>query len=299
MHAKVKAMNIHGIIPAIPTPFKASGEINLPELERELSFLLAAGAHGIFAVGNCGEFYALNFEEKRAVLRTTMKAVAGKVPVFFGAGAATTYEAVRLAKLAEEEGADAVSVITPYLIKPSEDELYSYYKAVCDATALPVLPYNNPAVTGVSISPRLLGRLAALPNLEGVKDSCGDLATTLEFLRIEKPGFTVLAGRDNLILSTLLHGGKGAISSVASACPELALSIYSAYEAGNIAEAVKQQMNFAKLRQLFSLGTFPTVVKAALKIRGFDPGSPRAPVADLPPAKVRELAECLHEMIDF
>lgn len=292
-------MEIRGIIPAIPTPFTASGELNLPELERELAFLLKAGVHGIFAVGNCGEFYALSFEEKRSALKTTVKAVSGKVPIYFGAGAATTAEAVRLAELAEAEGADILSVITPYLIKPAEDELFSYYKAVCEATKLPVLPYNNPAVTGVSITPRLMHRLAALPNLLGIKDSCGDFATTLEFLRIEKPGFAVLAGRDNLILPTLLQGGKGAISSVASACPEIALDIYKAFVASDLAEAAWQQTRFAKLRSLFSLGTFPTVVKAALKLRGFDPGSPRAPVSDLSEAKLAELRKALEEAINL
>lgn len=290
-------MQIQGIIPAIPTPFTASGELNLPELERELAFLLKAGVHGVFAVGNCGEFYALSYEEKRAALKTTVKAVSGKVPVYFGAGAATTAEALRLAELGEAEGADMLSVITPFLIKPSEDELFSYYKTISEATKLPVLPYNNPAVTGVSITPRLLSRLAALPNLYGIKDSCGDFATTLEFLRVEKPGFAVLAGRDNLILPTLMQGGKGAISSVASACPELALGIYNAYIAGDLDEAARQQTRFAKLRALFSLGTFPAVVKAALKLRGFDPGSPRAPVSDLSETKLAELKKALEEVI--
>jgi 4-hydroxy-tetrahydrodipicolinate synthase len=276
-----------------------SGALNLPELERELAFLLKAGVHGIFAVGNCGEFYALSYEEKRAALRTAVKTVSGKVPVYFGAGAATTAEAVRLAKLAEEEGADFLSVITPYLIKPTEDELFSYYKAIGEATKLPILPYNNPAVTGVSLTPRLMHRLAALPGVMGIKDSCGDFATTLEFLRIEKPGFAVLAGRDNLILPTLIQGGKGAISSVASACPELALGIYNAYAAGDLEEAARQQTRFAKLRSLFSLGTFPTVVKAALKLRGFDPGTPRAPVEDLPEAKLAELKKALEEAFNL
>ena len=272
-------MEIKGIIPAIPTPFTASGALNLKALEKMLEFLLAAGVHGIFAVGNAGEFYTLDQEEKQAVLKTTLKVVGGKVPVFFGAGSASTSEAVRLTKMAEAEGADAVSVITPYIIRPSEDELFGYYKAICASTKLPVLPYNNPSVTGVAVTPHLMNRLAHIENIAGVKDSCGDLAVTLEFLRIEKEGFTVLAGRDNLILATLMHGGKGAISSVASACPEIALAIYNAYASGDQEEALRQQMKFAKLRQLFSLGTFPTVVKAALQIRGFDAGSPRLPVA--------------------
>jgi 4-hydroxy-tetrahydrodipicolinate synthase len=292
-------MELKGIIPAIPTPFTESGAVHIEELKNILDFLLRTGVHGIFAVGNAGEFYALDQEEKRAVLRATIETVGGKVPVFFGTGAATTVEAVKLTRMAEAEGADAVSVITPFLIKPSDDELFSYYEAICASTKLPVLPYNNPGVTGVAISPRLLQRLARIENIVGIKDSGGDLAITLEYLRSEKEGFTVLAGRDNLIFGTLMHGGKGAISSVAAACPEPALAIYDAFAAGDYERAKRAQMQFARLRQMFSLGTFPTVIKAALRIRGFNAGSPRAPVGDLPESKYRELSECLHEVLEL
>jgi len=292
-------MNAKGIIPAIPTPFDSSGNLNLPAMEKMLTFLMRAGVHGIFAVGNAGEFYALTQEEKKAVLRTTMKTVGGRIPVFFGAGAATTKEAVSLATMAEAEGADALSVITPFLIKPSEDELFGHYRDICESTKLPVFFYNNPPVTGVAASPRLIKRLAHIENFTGIKDSSGDFALTMEFIRIEKEGFSVFAGRDNLILSTLVHGGKGAISSVASACPEIAIAIYRAFEEGNQHEALRQQMIFARLRQLFGLGTFPVVIKAALRIRGIDVGAPRAPVAELSQEKYRELQESLHEVIDF
>lgn len=290
-------MEIKGILPAIPTPFDERGALNLHELERMLDFLLAAGVHGIFAVGNAGEFYSMDADEKRAVLKTTVMRVAGKVPVLFGAGAATTAEAVRFTRMAQEEGADAVSVITPYLIKPNDDELLSYYEEVCAATTLPVLPYNNPAVTGVSISPTLMKRIAKIGNIMGVKDSSGDLATTLEFLREKKPGYAVLAGRDGLILSTLLHGGKGSISSVSSACPELAVKIYDDYTRGDIAGATEAQLRFAQLRSMFSLGTFPSVVKAALNLRGYRVGAPRPPVAPLSEAKMAELKAALDELL--
>lgn len=292
-------MNIRGIVPAIPTPFNNDGNLNLSALEQLLTFLKRAGVHGIFAVGNAGEYYALTQEEKREVLRTTVKSVGGTIPVFFGAGATTTKEAVELARLGEAEGADALSVITPSIIKPSEDELFSYFKDICEATKLPVFFYNNPAVTGVAASVRLIKRLSHIDNFVGIKDSSGDFALTIEFIRIEKQGFAVLAGRDNLILSTLVHGGNGAISSVASACPEIALGIFNAFDQGNHEEALRQQMVFARLRQLFSLGTFPVVIKEALKIRGIDVGMPRAPVAALSEEKRRELSECLHEVLEF
>lgn len=292
-------MNSRGIIPAIPTPFDKNSNLNLPALEQMLAFLKKTGVHGIFAVGNAGEYYALTQEEKRSVLRTTVNSLEGAIPVFFGAGATTTKEAVELAKIGEAEGADALSVITPSIIKPSEDELFGYFKDICEATKLPVFFYNNPVVTGVAASVRLIKRLSHIENFVGIKDSSGDFALTIEFIRIEKKGFAVLAGRDNLILSTLVHGGNGAISSVASACPEIALGIFNAFEQGNFEEALRQQMIFAHLRQLFSLGTFPVVIKEALKIRGIDVGMPRAPVAPLSEEKRRELSESLHAVLEF
>lgn len=290
-------MNIKGIIPAIPTPFDQGGNLNLASLHQMLSFLYKAGVHGIFVAGNAGEFYALDDKEKQTLLSETLKIVGGKIPVFFGAGSPTTKESVLLAQMAQTEGADAVSVITPYLIKPSEDELFNHYEKICAATRLPVFLYNNPAVTGVSASPRVAKRLAKIDNFVGVKDSSGDFATTIEFLRIKKEGFSVFAGRDNLILATLEHGGAGAMSSVASACPEVALGIYNAYIKGDYTEALHEQMRFAKLRQLFSLGTFPTVIKAVLRIRGIDVGCPRAPVSELAESRYHELEEDLQEAL--
>ena len=277
-------MDIKGIVPAVVTPFTPSAEVAWDEFARILEFLVNARVNGVFVAGNAGEFYALNDEEKLGLLRLAVKTVGDRVSVYFGSGAASTHEAVRLTRMAEKEGATAVSVISPWLVKASEEELYHHYRAVCEATRLPVLVYNNPSVTGNSISPALLRRLSEIDNLAGIKDSSGDLAITLEFLQISRENFSVLAGRDGLILSTLIHGGQGAISSVASAYPELAVAIYEAYSAGDLHKATEWQLKYAELRQLFQLGTFPSVVKAALEYRGFAAGAPRLPVSPLSPA---------------
>jgi len=292
-------MNYRGIFAAIPTPFDEKGALNLSALKQMLAFLSRAGIHGIFVVGNAGEFYALNNEEKQAVLKTTVQSVGGKLPVFFGAGAPTTKEAIALAQMGEAEGADALSVITPYVIRPNEEELYNYYKDICNSTKLPVYLYNNPSITGVAVSARLAKQLSHIDNFMGIKDSSGDFALTMEFIRIEKEGFAVYVGRDNLILSTLIHGGSGAMSSVASACPEIAVAIFDAFEKGNYEEALVQQMAFAQLRQLFNLGTFPVVIKEALRLRGIDVGMPRAPVAELSDVKRKELSECLQRLLNY
>jgi 4-hydroxy-tetrahydrodipicolinate synthase len=258
--------------------------------------LLKAGINGMFIAGNAGEFYALSREEKLLLIRIARKTLGTDAPVIFGSGCATTAETAALTRQAEAEGADIITVITPYLIKPSEDELYEHFAAVLGATKLPVLLYNNPAVTGVPIPVRVAERLLAFDNLAGIKDSSGDMALTLDFIRIGKDRLSVLSGRDGLILSTLIHGGSGAVSSVASACPELAVDIYREFRAGRTEAAGEAQMKLANLRQQFSLGTFPAVIKEMLAIRGFNTGIPRLPVKPLSPANSEILRQVLREL---
>jgi 4-hydroxy-tetrahydrodipicolinate synthase len=250
----------------------------------------------MFISGNAGEFYALSREEKLLLIRIARKALGTAAPIIFGSGCVTTAETVALTRQAESEGADIITVITPYCVKPSDDELYEHFAAVLRATKLPVLLYNNPAVTGVPIPVSVVERLLSFDNLGGIKDSSGDMALTLDFLRIGKERLSVLSGRDGLILSTLMHGGSGAVSSVASACPELAVDIYREFTAGRLDAARDAQLTFANLRRQFSLGTFPAVVKEILALRGFHPGIPRLPVKPLSPANSEILRQFLREL---
>lgn len=290
-------MSVKGILSAVVTPFTDRGDIDFPAYKQLLTVLVKKGVNGLFISGNAGEYYALSLEEKKQLLKVACETVQGAVPVYFGSGASSTAETVSLTQLAEKGGADAVSVITPSACRPSQEDLYVHYKTIAGSTSLPVLIYNNPAATGVSVSPGLMKRLSEIDNIVGVKDSSGDFMVTLDFISIAPGRLHVLAGRDGLILPTLMQGGTGAISSVASAVPELAVSIYENYKAGNMERAVESQKQFASLRSLFSLGTFPSVVKAALKLRGLDVGAPRLPVLALAEDKVKVLERKLHEIL--
>src|ERR671933_2060169 len=131
-------MHIHGIIPPVATPMRDDEELDLPRLRWFIDHLLANGVHGIFALGTNSEFYALDEREKQEVVATTVAHVRKRVPVYAGTGAETTREAVRLTKMAEREGADGVSVITPYFINPSQQEIFDHYRRIAEQTALPV-----------------------------------------------------------------------------------------------------------------------------------------------------------------
>src|SRR5437868_11873213 len=205
-------MKIRGIIPPVATPMHANEDLDLPRLKWFLDYLIDEGVHGVFVLGTNSEFYALDEREKQAVIATAVAHVNGRVPVFAGTGAETTREVVRLTQMAEREGASGVSVITPYFIKPTQQEIFDHYRRIAEHTKLPVMLYNNPATCGgVSIGVETCARLAEVPNILGIKDSSGDLQNTIELIRAVPERFSVLMGRDTLIFHALVSGAKGAV----------------------------------------------------------------------------------------
>src|SRR5437764_7943480 len=198
-------MQIRGIIPPVATPMQANEDLDLPRLRWFLDHLIASGVHGVFVLGTNSEFYALDDGEKQAVIATAVQHVRGRVPVYAGTGAETTREAIRLTKMAEKEGADGVSIIAPYFISPTQQEIYDHYRRIAEYTSLPVILYNNPSTCGgVKIDVDTVARLAEIPNILGVKDSSGDLQNTNEYLRVVPDRFAVMQGRDTLIFPNLL-----------------------------------------------------------------------------------------------
>jgi dihydrodipicolinate synthase/N-acetylneuraminate lyase len=141
-------MIIRGIIPPLVTPMQSNEDIDLPRLRSLIDHLIGKGVHGIFVLGTTGECYALDEREKQAIIATAVEQVNKRVPVFAGTGAETTREAIRITKIAEKEGADGVSVITPYFIMPSQQELVDHYRRMAEQTALPIVLYSNPATCG-------------------------------------------------------------------------------------------------------------------------------------------------------
>jgi 4-hydroxy-tetrahydrodipicolinate synthase len=272
-------MRFHGIIPPAVTPMRANEDVDLPRLRETLDRLLAAGVHAQFVLGTTGEFYALDEAEKQAVIAEAVAHTNKRVPVIAGTGAETTREAVRLTKMAEREGADAVAVITPYFVSPTQHELFDHYRRVAESTRLGVLVYTNPAMTaGVKPDPGTIARLSEIPNIVGMKDSSGDMTTFIEFVRAAKPGFAVLQGRDTLIEAALAYGAGGAVPGTANIAPKLAVAIYEAFRRGDHAAARAAQAKFSPLR-LAMVGTAPGGIKAAMNLAGIPVGPSRSPIA--------------------
>jgi 4-hydroxy-tetrahydrodipicolinate synthase len=287
-------MHIHGIIPPVATPMRPNEDLDLPRLRWFLDHLIGHGVHGVFVLGTNSEFYALDEREKQEVIGTAVAHVNRRVPVYAGTGAETTREVVRLTRMAEREGADGVSVITPYFISPTQQEIIDHYRRIAESTSLPVILYNNPSTCGgLRIEAETVARLAEVPNILAVKDSSGDLQNTNEMIRVVPDRFSVLMGRDTLIFPALMFGARGAVPATANIAPALLAEIYNAFRRGDLEAAKAAQLRLNPLRLALTLCTPPGAVKAALDLLGLPIGPCRSPVAGLAPEKAPKMRAAL------
>jgi len=288
---------IRGVVTPLITPVDAEERVDETGMRNVIEHVLRGGVHGVFVAGSTGEFYGLDYDEKKRAAEITVNQVKGRVPVYVGASAITTRECIKLSKMAEALGAQAVTVLTPMFIRPSEGELYQHFRAIAESTALPVLVYNNPERTGINMSANLIERLAEIPNLVGAKDSSGDLTLTSQYIsRTRSKGFKILAGRDTQILATLVYGGVGTVAATSNIAPALVVEIYNKFKAGDIPGALDAQYKLAPLRIAFGLGSFPVVMKDALNLMGINVGDPIKPLDHCTPANMAKLKEVLVKM---
>lgn len=274
-------IQVKGIIPAIITPFNHKQELNEEALSDMVKRQIGAGVHGIFCLGTNGEFFSLTMEEKLRVTEIVMNETKGQVPVYVGAGCISTNDTVNFARELENMGVDALSVITPYFLTYSQKELFEHYKTLSDSTSLPIILYNIPSRTGNALQPATVAKLSQISNIIGIKDSSGSYDNILQYIDSAEADFSVLAGTDSLILSTLLAGGKGAIAATANLFPELVVSIYDSWKAGNIIEAEASQRKLRAIRSAFQWGTLPSVLKEAMNMAGLSAGPCRSPVGTM------------------
>ncbi|WP_248930682.1 4-hydroxy-tetrahydrodipicolinate synthase [Paenibacillus hamazuiensis] len=288
---------IRGVIPPIVTPVDEAECVDEDKLRGVVEHVLAGGVHGILSLGSNGEFYGLDREQQERAVRTTVEQVNGRVPVYMGIGAITTKECVRLAQMGEAHRVQALTVLPPMFLTPNEEELYRHFRQIAEATALPVLLYNNPDRVGNNISANLLERLADIPNLVGIKDSSGDMTLTAEYIRrTRNKGFKVMAGRDVMILGSLVYGAVGCVASTANIVPALVVEIYDKYMKGDLQGALEAQFKLAPLRMAFNLASFPVVTKEAMNLIGVPVGASILPNTEASETNRNKLKAILKEM---
>lgn len=288
------SFNPKGIVVPIVTPLTPDGKFNEAAYRSLIDYLADNGIHGVFPFGTTGEFYAFDQGFYDNVLEVTKDAVRGRMDIYAGANHITTQGAAKIAKAVERIGGiDALSVLTPMFVSQTQQEVYEYYREIAAETSLPIIIYNNKPKTNVTVEPATVAKLAEIDNIIGVKDSTGDFTNTEEYLRLTRgTGFHVMLGRDTLILAGLHYGASGAIASCANVAPRVAADIYEKFMAGDYAGALEAQYAFSALRIATNMGTFPVVLKEALKMIGHDCGDcvrPIQPLSDAQKAKLREV----------
>jgi len=295
---KDMAFKAKGIIPPIITPTNSDESINFPMLRKMVSYFIDKGVHGLFPIGTTGEFYGMDDEQIAAGFDAVVQESAGRVPVYAGCNSISTRGVLKAVKIAEKAGVDALSILTPMFISQTQEEIYHYYKTISEHTDLPIIIYNNKPKTNVTVEPSTLARLAEIPNIVGIKDSTGDMTNTGEYIRLTRniEGFSVLVGRDTLILAGLHYGAAGAIASCANIAPELVVSIYEKFMAGDYEGALEAQYILAPLRIACNMGTFPVVIKEGLRLQGFDVGKCMEPILDLTDEQHERLKKIITDM---
>ncbi len=290
--------DLRGVIPPIVTPVREDEDLDEQGLKNVIDYVLQGGVHGVFVLGSNGEFYAFDSENQKRAMEATVNHVNGRVPVYAGASSITTQGCIKLAKMAESAGADAVTVLTPMFIKPNEHELYNHFKSIAEATKLPVILYNNPGKTGNNISLSLLEKLAQIENIIGVKNTSLDFSQTVEYIRVTKslPNFKVLSGSDYLIYGTLAYGGAGCVAGTANVAPRLVVDIYEKYIAGDYTGSMDAQYRLIPLRNTYNYGSFPVVMKDCLNLIGVNVGRPVKPIESCTEERLAALKKVLIDL---
>jgi len=298
----MKTSDIKGIIPPILTPMFDDFEqsVNHSELRNQVERLLRGGVHGLFPVGTNGEAYILSMKEKEEVLETVIDQVKGRVPVYAGTGCISTADTVRMSKIAQKLGADALSVITPSFAAASQKELYDHYVTVAKAVDLPIILYNIPPRTGNKLLPETVQQLCRdVDNIVGAKDSSGDIENLKAYIRLTKEldkDVAILAGNDGAILTCLKEGGSGGIAGRANIWPNALASIYDRFAAGDLEGAQQAQDAIAALQTVFKFGNPNTIIKKAVALLGYPVGDCRAPFNYVPDEGIEALKQVLADV---
>ncbi|HVL33072.1 MAG TPA: 4-hydroxy-tetrahydrodipicolinate synthase [Actinomycetota bacterium] len=269
------------VITAMATPFTAGGDLDLDGARALAQHLLANGSDGIVVCGSTGESPTLTFEEKRDLIAAVADAVGGRADVIAGTGTYDTRESIHLSQMAAENGANGLLVVTPYYSRPPQSGLLAHFKAVADATPLPVILYDIPVRTGRKIDHDTLLDLAGVANIIGVKDAAGDLAGTAR-LAAEKPAeFIIWSGDDALALPMMSVGAYGVISVAAHLAGPKIKEMIESYVKGDTDRAGSLARELVPLFDVLFITSNPIPLKAGLALAGLPAGDPRLP---LPPA---------------
>lgn len=283
-----------GIIPPVITCFDKDGRIDEAAQQRVVRFQ-AKHVDGFYPCGTYGSGPLMTIEERKRVAEIVIEEK-GTCDVIVHVGAVNTSQSVELAQHAQSVGADAVGAIPPFYYKYTPEQLLDHYRAIIRAVDIPVFLYNNPGLSGNPISAEMLATLAD-EGLVGVKDSAFDLVNFYMYLiKVRKPDFIFIIGTEAIASAALDAGASGVISGLANVFPEFMASFYRTWQEGNPGKTGEHQLQVVKARSILKYGPTLTMTYAVLRMRGIDPGYPRAPYQDIPELLYQRAESELKEM---
>jgi 4-hydroxy-tetrahydrodipicolinate synthase len=270
-----------GSLVAIVTPMFDDGRLDFESLKKLIDFHIASGTNGIVIVGTSGESPTVTMDEHCNLIETTVKYVANRLPVIAGTGANSTSEAIELTGAAKEVGADAALLVTPYYNKPSQEGLYQHYMAVSKAVNIPQILYNVPGRTGCDMQNDTVLRLAAEPNIVGIKDATGNIERGTDLILRAPKDFAIYSGDDASTLALILLGGKGTISVTANAAPKLMSEMCQLALNGKVEAARLVNAKLFALHQKLFVEANPIPIKWVLQEMGLIGKGIRLPLVNL------------------
>lgn len=281
---------------AIITPFTAEGAVDYPALDRLLDFQIDNGTDAIIICGTTGESSTLSEAEHSDVIAHTVKYVNHRVPVIAGTGSNDTQTAIMLSKQAEDDGADAVLVVTPYYNKATQNGLKMHFKLIAEAIHVPVILYNVPSRTGCNIQPETAVWLARnVENIVAIKEASGNISQIGHLFAIANGDIDVYSGNDDQIVPLLSLGGKGVISVLSNIAPRQTHEIVQKYHDGDVAGSAKMQLEAMNLINALFCEVNPIPVKTALNLMGMNVGPLRMPLCEMEEANKETLIKAMKD----
>ena len=273
-------MIFSGSAVAIVTPFDKNNEVDYFELKNLIEFQIANGTKAIVILGTTGEASTITHEERIKIIKFCVCVIDKRIPLIVGTGTNSTSSSINNSKKAEELGADALLVVTPYYNKCNQNGLFLHYKAIAESVNIPIIIYNVPARTGVNVSLETIVKLSKIPNIVGIKESSGNLLQIEKIINNVEPEFFVYSGDDSLTLPIIALGGKGVISVTANIFPNEVNNLCEYALSNDYYNARKLTEYLSKINNVLFLDVNPICIKYALTKLGFKVGKPRLPLTE-------------------
>ena len=283
-----------GAFTALVTPFR-NGEVDVEALENLVEFQIGQGIHGLVPCGTTGETPSMSEAEDRLVIGTVVRVANGRVPVIAGTGSNSTDMAIKYTRMAEEEGADGSLQVAPYYTKPTPEGLYRHFAAIAESTSLPLVLYNIPGRTSVTVSAETTARLAEIPNIVGTKEATHSMDMASDIRRLCGEDFDILSGDDSLTLPLMSLGGRGVISVAANVAPAVVSDMVNALLEGDSVRGRELHYDLLPLCRALFIETNPIPVKTAASILGLCSDEMRLPMIPLAGENLDTLRRVMEE----